>query len=46
MLNRSAALITGVSRKFGVGPAFALKLAESGWGAAVTFFRAYSASQP
>jgi len=46
MLNRPVALITGVSRKIGIGYAIALKLAENGWDVALTCLRAYDESQP
>jgi 3-oxoacyl-[acyl-carrier protein] reductase len=45
MLNRPVALITGVSRKIGIGYAIALKLAENGWDVALTCFRPYDESQ-
>lgn len=46
MFNRPVALITGVSRKIGIGYSIALKLAANGWDIALTCFRAYDDSQP
>ncbi len=41
---RPVALITGVSRKIGIGAAIAGKLAESGWDIAITYWRPYDQS--
>lgn len=43
---RPIALVTGVSRKMGIGAAIAIALAESGWDVATTFWRPYDASMP
>ncbi|MEM7029938.1 MAG: SDR family oxidoreductase [Chloroflexota bacterium] len=44
--NRPIALITGASRKIGIGAAIALSLAEAGWDIATTLWRPYDASMP
>jgi 3-oxoacyl-[acyl-carrier protein] reductase len=41
---RPIAIITGASRKIGIGAAIALMLAESGWDVATTFWRPYDAT--
>lgn len=38
------ALVTGVSRKAGIGSAIALALADAGWNVATTYWRPYDAS--
>ena len=43
---RPIALVTGASRKIGIGAAIALALAESGWDVATTFWRPYDATMP
>ena len=43
---RPLALITGASRRIGIGAAIALGLAQSGWDIATTFWRGYDASMP
>ncbi len=43
---RPVALITGVSRKTGIGAAIVLALAKSGWDLATTYWRPYDASMP
>lgn len=43
---RPVALVTGVSRKIGIGAAIALALAESHWDVATTFWRPYDATMP
>ena len=43
---RPIALITGASRKIGIGAAIVLALAESGWDVATTFWRPYDATMP
>lgn len=43
---RPVALVTGVSRKIGIGAAIALALAESGWDVATTFWRPYDTVMP
>ena len=44
--DRPIALVTGVSRKIGIGAAIALTLAESGWEIATTFWQPYDARMP
>ena len=44
--SRPIALVTGVSRKIGIGAAIALALAESGWDVAITYWRPYDATMP
>ncbi len=41
MSERPAALVTGVSRKVGIGAAIASRLAKSGWNIAATYWRPY-----
>ena len=43
---RPAALITGASRKIGIGAAIAKTLAQSGWDVATTYWRPYDDSMP
>jgi 3-oxoacyl-[acyl-carrier protein] reductase len=43
---RPVALITGVSRKIGIGAAITHALVESGWDVATTFWRPYDATMP
>ncbi len=43
---RPIALVTGVSRKIGIGAAISLALAKAGWDVATTFWRPYDASMP
>ena len=43
---RPIALVTGASRKIGIGAAIALALAESGWDVATTFWRPYDVTMP
>jgi 3-oxoacyl-[acyl-carrier protein] reductase len=40
------ALITGVSRKMGIGTAIARSLARSGWNIAITYYRPYDETMP
>jgi len=42
--NRPIAIITGASRKIGIGAAIAKKLAESGWDIAITYWQQYDKS--
>lgn len=42
----SVALITGASRRKGIGAAIALALAREGWDVAITFWRAYDERMP
>ena len=46
MSDRPIALITGVSRSIGIGAAIAKRLAETGWDAAMTYWRPYDAAMP
>ena len=39
--SRPLALVTGASRRKGIGAAIALELARAGWDVATTFWRAY-----
>jgi len=43
---RPIALVTGASRKIGIGAAITVALAESGWDVATTFWRPYDAAMP
>lgn len=43
---RPIALITGASRRIGIGAAIALGLAQSGWDIATTFWRGYDETMP
>ena len=44
--SRPLAVVTGASRRKGIGAAVALSLARLGWNVAITFWRAYDASMP
>lgn len=46
MKNRPLALITGASRKNGIGSAIALALSRKGWDIAVTYWTNYDTSMP
>ena len=43
---RPVALVTGVSRKIGIGAAISLALAKTGWDVATTYWRPYDAAMP
>lgn len=43
---RPIALVTGASRRIGIGAAIALSLAQSGWDIATTFWRGYDETMP
>src|SRR5207247_10343276 len=43
---RPVALVTGASRRKGIGAAVALGLARAGWDVATTFWRAYDETMP
>ncbi len=43
---RPIVLVTGASRKVGIGATIALELAKSGWDVATTFWRPYDATMP
>ena len=45
-LPRPIALITGASRKIGIGASIAATLAQAGWDIALTFWRPYDADMP
>ncbi len=44
--SRPLALITGASRRIGIGAAIALELARNGWDVATTYWQPYDASMP
>ena len=44
--SRPLALVTGASRRKGIGAAIALELARGGWDVATTFWRAYDQTMP
>src|SRR5438477_13008343 len=44
--SRSLALVTGASRRKGIGAAIALELARGGWDVATTFWRPYDETMP
>ncbi len=46
MFKRPVVLITGASRKMGIGSAIARTLAENGWDLAITYWQAYDESMP
>ncbi|MEI7905428.1 MAG: short-chain dehydrogenase, partial [Candidatus Firestonebacteria bacterium] len=43
---RPIALVTGASRKAGIGSAIATSLAEAGWDVAVSYWLKYDAAMP
>ena len=43
---RPIVLVTGVSRKIGIGAAIVLALAEAGWDVAMTYWRPYDDTMP
>jgi 3-oxoacyl-[acyl-carrier protein] reductase len=43
---RPVALVTGVSRKIGIGAAITLALAEAGWDVATSYWRPYDTTMP
>jgi 3-oxoacyl-[acyl-carrier protein] reductase len=46
MERRHLALVTGASRRLGIGAAITIQLARDGWDVATTFWRAYDATMP
>ena len=46
LATRPIALITGASRRIGIGAAIALSLARAGWDIATTFWQPYDESMP
>ena len=44
--DRPVALVTGVSRKIGIGAAISLALAKTGWDVATSYWQPYDASMP
>ncbi|MEM8861327.1 MAG: SDR family oxidoreductase, partial [Chloroflexota bacterium] len=46
MSNRPVCLVTGASRKQGIGAAIAVDLAQAGWDVAITYWQPYDESMP